>query len=567
MADARRQRDHKLRDQDVPNIELVATPEGQYGADSSRHSYESKRSAKAHDRGESMLEQVMGTGPDSEASISNHSTEGKPAWRRAVHKLVHVLKRYRKFVGPGFMISVAYIDPGNYATDVQAGATYRFKLLCMVLVSNIFAIYLQSLAIKLGSVTGLNLAEMAKAHCPPWLNYTLYFFAECAIIATDIAEVCGTAIAINLLSSGRIPLVAGCAISICDVLFILLFWDPRGKSMKMLRAFEVFVMLLVVGVTICFCFQLSLIEGASVGEVFRGYLPSRVLVQGRGLYQACGILGATVMPHSLYLGSGNVQARLKEFDRDHNMLRRPSTTSEDDASVNEEKYRPSIAAIRSCMSYSIAEVAISLFTFALFINSAILIVAGASLSHIAGADNADLFGVHALLSRSLAPAAGTIFALALLLSGLSAGIVCTIAGQMVSEGQLSLNVKPWVQRLLTRSISIVPSIIVAGAVGASGLNAALVGSQVALSVLLPILSAPLIYFTCRNKFMTVHTFDEGDLQVSSCVQQQGVGGQPNRHGIGMRNHWVTTAFAVLIWAIITLMDIATIVLLGLGVGG
>ena len=167
--------------------------------------------------------------------------------------------------------------PGNYATDVAAGASFRFKLLFIVLMSNIFAIFLQSLCIKLGSVTGMNLAENCKAHLPPWLNYVLYFFAESAIIATDIAEVIGTAIALNILI--KVPLVAGCAISIVDVLIILVFYRPSG-SMRALRTFEIFVMFLVLGVVICFCFELSKIK-APVGDVFHGFLPSSTLIQSQ----------------------------------------------------------------------------------------------------------------------------------------------------------------------------------------------------------------------------------------------------------------------------------------------
>lgn len=150
----------------------------------------------------------------------------------------------------------------------------------MILVSNIFAIFLQSLCVKLGTVTGLNLAENCKAHLPRWLNYALYFFAEAAIIATDIAEVIGTAIALNVLL--KVPLVAGCAISIIDVLIILFFYNPSGMSMRALRIFEAFVALLVLGVVVCFCFQLSLIKNTSIGEVFKGYLPSAALIQSKG---------------------------------------------------------------------------------------------------------------------------------------------------------------------------------------------------------------------------------------------------------------------------------------------
>lgn len=460
------------------------------------------------------------------------------------------------------MISVAYIDPGNYSTDVAAGATFRFRLLFIVLMSNLFAIFLQSLCIKLGTVSGLNLAEACKEFLPKWLNIALYIMAEAAIIATDIAEVIGTAIAINLLIP-KIPLVAGCALSIVDVLLILLFYKPNG-SMKGLRAFEMFVIALVLGVVICFCIQLSLIKDTSVGEVFRGYLPSSAIVQSEGLYQACGILGATVMPHSLYLGSGIVQSRLQEYDINAGLV--PASVQ----STNSEKqpYHPSLGAINFCLKYSIAELAISLFTFALFVNSAILIVAGASLSSDSSAASADLFGIYDLLSSSIAPAAGTVFALALLLSGISAGIVCTIAGQMVSEGALNWSLAPWLRRLVTRSISITPSIIIAGAVGREGLSAALNGSQVALSVVLPFVSAPLIYFTCRNKYMTVRTpgsgnDDEGDEEVMD-GNLDGIVDRPRQSGVKMRNHWVVAALAVVIWLIITIMNIANLVLLGKG---
>ena len=226
------------------------------------------------------------------------------------------------------------------------------------------------------------------------------------------------------------------------------------------------------------------------------------------LYQSCGIMGATVMPHSLYLGSGIVQSRLHDFDERHQLLDaappRPSSASASTHSSG-AAYRPSLRAIRSCLAYSCAELALSLFTFALFVNSAILIVAGASLSSLpaAQAQNADLFSIHDLLAAAVAPAAGPIFALALLLSGTSAGIVCTIAGQMVSEGQLDWSVRPWVRRLATRCISVLPAIVVAGAVGRGGLARALEASQVALSVILPVVSAPLIWFTCSARVMAV----------------------------------------------------------------
>ncbi|EMD85140.1 hypothetical protein COCC4DRAFT_54505 [Bipolaris maydis ATCC 48331] len=473
-------------------------------------------------------------------------------WHMAIREFARrasaVLLKYARFIGPGFMVAVAYIDPGNYATDVAAGASFRFRLLFIVLMSNIFAIFLQSLCIKLGSVTGMNLAENCKAHLPSWLNYILYFFAESAIIATDIAEVIGTAIALNLLFN--IPLVAGCAISIVDVLVILMFYRPAG-TMHSLRAFEFFVALLILGVVICFCFELTKIK-ASVGEVFRGYLPSSTLVQSQALYQSCGILGATVMPHSLYLGSGIVQPRLRKFDE----MNSTAEILETDSINDRIKYRPSLAAIQSCMSYSIVELAVSLFTFALFVNSSILIVAGASLYGRPEADNADIFSIHNLLSQSIAPVAGTLLALALLLSGVSAGIICTIAGQMVSEGQLNWSLRPWLRRLITRSVSIIPSIVIAGAVGRKGLGQALQGSQVALSVILPFVSAPLIWFTCRGKYMKVAIRNDNG--------PAGAEGEGERH-VQMRNGWVTTVFGILIWGVIVIMNITLLVLVGIGV--
>jgi metal iron transporter len=388
---------------------------------------------------------------------------------------------------------------------------------------------------------------------------------------------------------------------------ILVFYRPSG-SMQGLRTFEYFVMLLVLAVVVCFCIQLSLIRNASVGEVFRGYLPSSALVEKTALYQACGILGATVMPHSLYLGSGIVQPRLYEYDRNAGLLP-PSRSSSSASSLNADRagdsastdddrkeYVPSLAAIRHSLKYSITELVISLFTFALFVNSAILIVAGASLyddKNSPDALDADLFGIHALLRTSIAPAAGTVFALALLFSGVSAGIVCTIAGQMVSEGALRWSLRPWLRRLVTRSISIAPSIVIAAAVGRQGLDAALNGSQVALSIALPFVSAPLIYFTSLNRYMMVRPglaryggqygsvggvergrsrSEEVAVAMLRCGRWGwvkhllGLGEEPDdsEGGVRMANGWLVTSFGVVVWLIIAVMNVANLVLLGMG---
>lgn len=366
-------------------------------------------------------------------------------------------------------------------------------------------------------------------------------------------------------------------------MIILVFYNPNG-SMRGLRAFESFVVILVLAVVVCFCIQMSLIRDTTAGEVFRGYLPSRAIIQQKGLYQACGILGATVMPHSLYLGSGIVQTRLREYDVKQGLM--PIANPDIDhnnANEDAEKsgYIPSLTAIQHCMKYSIGELAVSLFTFALFINSAILIIAGASLYGSEEAQSADIFAIHALLSRSLGRGAGILFALALLLSGISAGIVCTIAGQMVSEGAINWHMRPWLRRLMTRSLSITPSIIVAGAVGREGLDAALNGSQVALSVVLPFVSAPLIYFTCMNKYMQVrpgrarfmdYEDDSGNATddetrrtanpgLTSVVSS--VSGPPEEN-VKMANSLPVVIVAVLVWLIIAAMNIANLVLLGMG---
>lgn len=249
-----------------------------------------------------------------------------------------------------------------------------------------------------------------------------------------------------------------------------------------------------------------------------------------------------------------MQPRLKEFDVKQGYFDDSASLTDDG---EDSSYRPSIHAIRGCLKYSIIELVLSLFTFALFVNSSILIVAAAALYGTPGAENADLFGIYSLLSKSIAPAAATIFALALLLSGLSAGIVCTIAGQIVSEGMIQWTLKPWVRRLLTRSISIIPSVIIAAAVGRDGLNTALTASQVVLSVILPFVVGPLVYFTCRNRYMTV--------RVDRTVPDGTVGEEgPQTETVKMRNSWPVAVFAVVVWLVITGLNIALLVLVGLG---
>ncbi|KAI8312557.1 metal ion transporter metal ion transporter [Colletotrichum sp. SAR11_59] len=466
---------------------------------------------------------------------------------------------FGKFVGPGFMIAVTYIDPGNYATDISAGASYHFDLLFIVLVSNLIAIFLQSLAIKLGTITGLDLATASRVFLPRWMNIIVYALAEIGIIATDMAVVIGTATALHLLIP-KLPLLACVILTLLDVVFIVIFYRPDG-SMRGLRLFEIGVCFLVLGVVVCFCIQLSLIQNTTVGQVFRGYLPSGSIIQTQGLYQSCGILGATVMPHSLHLGSGVVQSRLKDFDmKEGNLQELPrSDTMTTVDSVQKVFYFPSMAAIKHCMKFSIAEITFSLFTFALFVNSAILIVAGASLYQGQTSLASDIFGMHDLLANSISSAAGVIFAFALLLSGVSAGLVCTIAGQLVSEGALNWRMKPWLRRLVTRVISVTPAAVICALAGQQGLSNALNGTQVVLGTVLPVITAPLIYFTSFNKYMTVVP---GAASYSSDT-----GVVPARRfstvGVKMANSWYVSVVAVVIWLVITVMVVSNLVMLGL----
>jgi metal iron transporter len=316
--------------------------------------------------------------------------------------------------------------------------------------------------------------------------------------------------------------VAGVAISIIDVLVVLVLYRPN-KSLRSLRFFELAVSLLVFGVIICFAVELTRIPSSSAKEIFHGYLPSATIARGDGLYLSCGILGATVMPHSLYLGSGIVQPRVRDIDLRH------GHPVPDADTPGEEKYLPSLAAIKQATKYSIIDLVISLTSCALFANSAILIVSASALYNTPAAQDADLFGIHDLLSKNIGKAAGLIFALALLFSGQSSGVVVTLAGQLVSEGFLNWTLRPWLRRLITRGVAITPCIVVAAAVGRPGLGAVLNASQVTLSILLPFVTAPLVWFTCRKGYMM-------------CGEKD------------LKNGWVLTVLAVGTWGFITFLN-------------
>lgn len=481
-------------------------------------------------------------------------------------KAKRILRKYGLFVGPGILISVAYMDPGNYATCITAGAGNQYSLLFIVLLANIIAVFLQSLCIKLGSVTGHDLARCCRDYCPRWLNLSMWVLAECAIIATDVAEVIGSAIALNILI--KVPLPAGVVITIVDVLFVLMAYHSNTSSMKVVRYFEFGIATLVFAVVICFAIELSHIT-ANVKDVFRGWVPSAQMISGQGVTIAVSVIGATVMIHSLFLGSGIVQPRLREYDvangyillekvrnsgvadvggMSEKQIKSARTLAEEQFFYNE--YRPSYAAINFSYKYSIIELAVLLFTVAMFVNASILIVAGATLYGTEEAMDADLYTIHGLLSRTIAPVVGTIFMLALLFSGQSAGIVCTMAGQIVSEGHINWTCKPWIRRLATRAISIVPCLVISVCIGRSGLSVALNVSQVVISIILPPLTAPLIYFTSNKRIMTVEVpYDSPD---PKAFESEG------KKYVCMSNAWYTTGFAIAIWLLVSALNVYAI---------
>ncbi|CUM49870.1 uncharacterized protein AC631_02668 [Debaryomyces fabryi] len=454
---------------------------------------------------------------------------GNDIFRSKIYRVSQVIKKYASFIGPGIMVSVAYMDPGNYSTAVSSGAMYQYKLLFIVFMSNLFAVVLQCLCVKLGTVTGLDLAEMCRMNLPYTVNLSLYACAELAIIATDLAEVVGTAIALEILFN--IPLVYGVLITIIDVLIVLMAYHKDG-TMRQTRVFEIMVTILVLATCLCFILELFKcdFDDGAVSSIFKGFLPinREIFKELNALFLSCGIVGSTVMPHSLFLGSALVQSRLKEYDikngihieqdeEDEELIEEqpvlPATTNKfrsiSDGSSLAGKYRPSYRAIQYCLNYSYIELVLSLFLIAVFVNSAILIVAGSTLYGKPDAEDADLLSIYEMLSYYISPAAGLIFALSMLFAGQSAGIVCTMAGQIISEGFINWTIKPWIRRIITRILAIIPVLVVIIILGREGVSKIMNSSQVVLSFILPVVSAPLIWFTCKKEFMVV--YDTSDL--------------------------------------------------------
>jgi manganese transport protein len=396
------------------------------------------------------------------------------AWRREVTtpslsevhasvRVPHTASFWRKllaFSGPGLMISVGYMDPGNWATDLAGGAQFGYTLLSVILISNFMAILLQHLSLKLGVVTGRDLAQACRDHYSKPASFALWVLCEIAIAACDLAEVIGSAIALNLLFG--IPLVVGVFITAFDVM-IVLFLMNRG-----FRILESLVAGLIVLIGSCFAYEM-IVSSPSISGILGGLLPTpEIITNPAMLYIAIGILGATVMPHNLYLHSSIVQTRAYSRDDTGKKLAIKFGTIDSTAAL----------------------------LCAFFINAAILILSAAAFYGTEYQSVADINDAFNLLTPVLsAPLASILFAVALLASGQNSTLTGTLAGQIVMEGFLDIRLRPWLRRLITRLVAIVPAAIVAGLYGERGVGELLILSQVILSLQLGFAVVPLVMFT------------------------------------------------------------------------
>ena len=372
----------------------------------------------------------------------------------------HFWRKLAAFAGPGYLVAVGYMDPGNWATDLAGGSAFGYTLLSVILLSNLMAMLLQSLSAKLGIVTGLDLAQTCRQAYGPKVRLGLWGLCELAIIACDLAEVLGTAIALKLLFG--VPLVAGVAITALDVLLILTL-QRYG-----FRKLEAFIFALLIVVALCFGVELAMAQ-PSLSAIGAGLVPSvEIATNPAMLYIAIGILGATVMPHNLYLHSSIVQTR--SFER----------------TTEGRKEAITLATIDSTVALALA----------FFVNAAILILAAAAFHETGRTDVAGIQDAYHLLTPALgAGLASTLFGIALLASGQNSTITGTLAGQIVMEGFLNLRMPAWLRRTITRSLAIIPAVIVVGLYGDSGATKLLVFSQVVLSLQLPFAVIPLVRFT------------------------------------------------------------------------
>ncbi|MDF2997372.1 MAG: mntH [Xanthobacteraceae bacterium] len=404
---------------------------------------------------------------------------GLAGWRRQrgdpplseIHGTIAVPKRsglWRlfAFMGPGYLVATGYMDPGNWATSLAGGSKFGYSLLTVALLSNLIAILLQALCSRLGVASGRDLAQACRDSFPRPVAFVLWILAEAAICATDLAEVIGTAIGLNLLFG--LPLEIGVVVTALDV-FLILWLQNLG-----FRWIEALVVTLLAVIALCFGIQIALAD-PDWGQVIRGFAPTVEIVRNPDmLYLALGILGATVMPHNLYLHSAIVQTR-----------RHDGTTDGKREAIRLATFDSTFALM-----------------FALTINASILILAASAFHHGGVGEVADLGKAHELLNPLLGSAlAPTLFAVALLCCGLNSTVTATIAGQAVMEGFLHIKLAPWLRRLITRSIAIVPAAAVTIAYGESGAGSLLILSQVILSLQLPFAVVPLIMFTADKRKM------------------------------------------------------------------
>jgi manganese transport protein len=375
-------------------------------------------------------------------------------------------KKMMAFAGPGYLVAVGYMDPGNWATDLAGGARFGYALLSVIMISNLMAILLQALAARLGIASGRDLAQACRDHFSKPVTIFLWIVCEIAIAACDLAEVLGAAIALNLLFG--LPLIWGVCLTALDVL-IILYLQHRG-----FRYVEALVVALIVLIAGSFAVELWLAKPDLAG-VAAGFIPSpAILGDQEMLYIAIGILGATVMPHNLYLHSSIVQTR---------------------------KYLDTAESKREAIRFATIDSSFALMS-ALFINAAILVMAAATFHGTAYEDVADIGDAYQLLSPLLGTTmASTLFAVALLCSGQNATLTGTLAGQIVMEGFINLRLRPWLRRLITRLIAIIPAVIVIIIYGDEGTGPLLILSQVILSLQLPFAVFPMVMFTSEKEKM------------------------------------------------------------------
>ncbi|AMP99450.1 Iron transporter [Pedobacter cryoconitis] len=371
-------------------------------------------------------------------------------------------RRILSFIGPAYLVSVGYMDPGNWATDLAGGSKFGYQLIWVLLMSNLIALLLQSLSARLGIVRGLDLAQASRNAYPKWVNIPLFGLAQTAIVACDLAEIIGMAIGLNLLFG--LPLIWGISITIFDTV-LLLFLMNKG-----MRKMEVFIVSMVFIVGISFLVEMFIVE-PSLKEIVKGLEPS--VLSGQALYIAIGIIGATVMPHNLYLHSSLVQTR--KFERDDK-------------------------GIKEAIKFNFIDTAVAL-NLAFFVNAAILILAAAAFYKNGMHEVAEIQDAYKLLGHIFGGVAPSLFAIALIAAGQSSTITGTLAGQIVMEGHLNLRIQPWLRRLITRLLAIIPAFFTILYFGNDALSGLLILSQVVLSLQLGFAVIPLIHFTSDKKEM------------------------------------------------------------------